>query len=118
MAVANNVQTALGTTSFELPIVPQVNTYQLEFVNITDINQVYASSTTFPIVNVAQSASSTATTPGPTGTAATSSASTRSATSASSSASASATSAASNSALGLQAPALAGGFLAMLAALL
>ncbi|CAE6512601.1 unnamed protein product [Rhizoctonia solani] len=118
MAVANNVQTSLGTTSFELPIVPEANTYVVEFVNITDVNQIYATSTTFPIVNVAQSASASATTPASTGTAATSSASTRSVTSASSTASASATSAASNSAFGLQVPALAGGFLAMLAALL
>ncbi|CUA67516.1 hypothetical protein RSOLAG22IIIB_07406 [Rhizoctonia solani] len=122
MAIANNVQTALGTTSLELPIVPEVNTYQLEFVNISDINQVYASSTTFPVVNVAQSASSTATTPASTGSAATSIVSSSSRASASSTASAaasaSATSTASNGALGLQAPAIAGGFLAMLAALL
>ncbi|CUA78377.1 hypothetical protein RSOLAG22IIIB_07037 [Rhizoctonia solani] len=122
MAIANNVQTALGTTSFELPIVPEVNTYVVEFVNITDVNQVFATSTTFPVVNVAQSASSTATTPASTGSAATSIVSSSSRASASSTASAaasaSATSAASNGALCLQAPVIAGGFLAMLAALL
>ncbi|CAE7211161.1 unnamed protein product, partial [Rhizoctonia solani] len=116
MAIANNVQTPLGTTSLELPIVPEVNTYVIEFVNITDINQVYATSTTFPVVNVAQSASTTATTPAATGTAATSSASTSSAASASSIAPT--TTATPNGALGLQAPAVAGSFLAMLAALL
>ncbi|CAE6487963.1 unnamed protein product [Rhizoctonia solani] len=120
MAIANNVQTPLGTTSFELPIVPEVNTYVVEFVNITDVNQVYVTSTTFPVVNVAQSASVTATTPAATGSAATSGASTRSTASASSTAPASTTSAASNTngALGLQVPTIAGGFLAMLAALL
>ncbi|CAE6396868.1 hypothetical protein ACGC1H_007373 [Rhizoctonia solani] len=122
MAIANNVQTPLGTTTFELPIVPEVNTYVIEFINVTDVNQVYATSTTFPVVNVAQSASTTATIPATTGSAATSAAtsaaSTRSSASTSSTAAASATSAASNSALGLQPPALAGGFLAMLAALL
>ncbi|KDN39300.1 hypothetical protein RSAG8_08935, partial [Rhizoctonia solani AG-8 WAC10335] len=118
MAIANNVQTPLGTTSFELPIVPEVNTYQVEFVNISDVNQVFASSTTFAVVNVAQSASATATAPASTGTASTSGASTRSTASASSTAPASTTSAASNGALGLQAPAVAGGFLAILAALI
>ncbi|CAE6444609.1 unnamed protein product [Rhizoctonia solani] len=123
MAIANNVQTALGTTSLELPIVPEVNTYQLEFVNISDINQVFASSTTFPVVNVAQSASSTATTPASTGSVITSIVSSSSRASASSTTSASATSASataagSNGALGLQPPAIAGGLLAMLAALL
>ncbi|CAE6431125.1 unnamed protein product [Rhizoctonia solani] len=122
MAIANNVQTPLGTTSFELPIVPEVNTYVIEFINVTDVNQIYATSNTFGVVNVAQTASTTATTPAVTGTAASSSAtsavSTRSTASTSSTAAASATSAASNSALGMQVPALAGGVLAMLAALL
>ncbi|KAG9122727.1 hypothetical protein FRC07_000761, partial [Ceratobasidium sp. 392] len=49
LAVANNVNTALGTTSFLLPPVPDATTYQIEFVNVTNINQVYASSGTFPI---------------------------------------------------------------------
>ncbi|CAE6447117.1 unnamed protein product [Rhizoctonia solani] len=115
MAIANNVQTAAGTTSFELPIVPEVNTYQIECVNISDINQVYASSATFPVVNVAQSASSTATIPATT---ATSSASTSSVSSTTSTSAPASTTSATNGALGLQVPAAAGAFLAMLALLL
>ncbi|KAJ1302480.1 hypothetical protein OPQ81_002798 [Rhizoctonia solani] len=121
MAIANNVQTPLGTTSFELPIVPEATTYQLEFVNITDVNQVYASSATFPIVNVAQSASTTATTPASTGAATTSRASTSSTTSATSTIAPGTTatpSANNNGAASLQIPVAAAGFLAMLAALL
>ncbi|CAE6454868.1 unnamed protein product [Rhizoctonia solani] len=120
MAIANNVQTALGTTSFELPIVPEVNTYQIEFVNISDINQVYASSATFPVVNVAQSASATATATATTSgvtTVTTIFASSSTSSTNSTAAPASSTSA-TNGVLGLQVPAVAGGFLAMLAALL
>ncbi|KAB5590504.1 hypothetical protein CTheo_6053 [Ceratobasidium theobromae] len=114
LAVANNVNTALGTYSFLLPPVPDAATYQIEFVNVTNINQVYASSTTFAIRNVAQAATSSA---GTAGTITSASTRTGSSTSSTSTAPAS-TSSSTNSALGLEAPVLAVGVLAGLAAFL
>ncbi|GAB1525668.1 hypothetical protein RhiTH_008831 [Rhizoctonia solani] len=118
MAIANNVQTAAGTASFELPIVPQVQTYVIEFVNISDINQVYASSTTFPVVDVPQSASASVTATTPSATSATSTITTSTVSSSSSTAAPASTSPVTNGALGLQAPAVIAGLLAMLAVLL
>ncbi|KAG8689392.1 hypothetical protein FRC09_012445 [Ceratobasidium sp. 395] len=113
LAVANNVNTSAGTHSFELPPVPAATTYQLEFVNVTDINQVYATSATFPIVNQAQAATSSAATSGTvTGTP-----SSRAPSSAST-APASTTSSAPNAALGLNIPVLTAFFFAGLATLL
>ncbi|ELU44107.1 hypothetical protein AG1IA_01862 [Rhizoctonia solani AG-1 IA] len=114
-AAANNVQTAAGTASFELPIVPQVQTYVIEFVNISDINQVYASSTTFPVVDVPQSASASVTATTPSATSATSTITTSTVSSSSSTAAPASTSPVTNGALGLQAPAVIAGLLAMLA---
>ncbi|KAF8595830.1 hypothetical protein BDV93DRAFT_528397 [Ceratobasidium sp. AG-I] len=115
LAVANNIKSSEGSHSFLLPPVPAANTYQLEFVNVTNINQVYATSGTFPIVNSAQAATSSgaaSNTITGTGTGSSSSAS------ATSSAPASATSAAANSAAGLHVPAVAALFLAGVAVLL
>ncbi|KAG8786107.1 hypothetical protein FRC12_016911 [Ceratobasidium sp. 428] len=113
LAVANNVNTSAGTYSFLLPPVPDATTYQIEFVNVTNINQVFASSATFPIVNQAQATTSSAATSGTvTGTP-----SSRAPSSASS-APASTTSPAPNAALGLNIPVLTAFFFAGLATLL
>ncbi|KAG8733641.1 hypothetical protein FRC10_012230 [Ceratobasidium sp. 414] len=60
LAVTNNINTSAGTYSFQLPPVLDVTTYQCEFVNVTNINQVYATSIMFPIVNQAQAITSPA----------------------------------------------------------
>ncbi|QRV80050.1 GPI-anchored small secreted protein [Ceratobasidium sp. AG-Ba] len=111
LAVANNVNTSAGTHSFELPPVPAANTYQIEFVNVTNINQIYASSATFPIVNRAQ-AGTTSSVNTVTGTPSSISASP------SSTAPTTTTSAAANAALGLGVPSVTAVFFAGLAALL
>ncbi|KAG8740830.1 hypothetical protein FRC10_003858 [Ceratobasidium sp. 414] len=92
---------------------PTSTTYQLEFVNVTNINQAYATSVTFPIVNQAQSTTS----PGANSDAMTSP-SPSTLLSATSAAPASTTSAAPNTALALNIPAVAPMFFACLAALL
>ncbi|KAG9084775.1 hypothetical protein FRC06_003905 [Ceratobasidium sp. 370] len=112
LAIANNVNTSAGTHSLQLPPVPDATTYQLEFVNVTNINQVYATSVTFPIVNQAQPTTSPAASSGTvTGTSLSASGS------ATSTVPASTASAAPNAALALNIPAVAPIFFASLALL-
>ncbi|KAI5998299.1 hypothetical protein EDD15DRAFT_2409361 [Pisolithus albus] len=59
-AISNNVQTSLGTITLELPQVPVDTNYQLEAINPSNINDVYATSSTFSI-GAATSSSNTAT---------------------------------------------------------
>ncbi|KAJ7724356.1 hypothetical protein B0H16DRAFT_1596482 [Mycena metata] len=49
IAIANNVDPTLDTLAIELPVVPADDGYTLEFVNITNINQVFATSPDFSI---------------------------------------------------------------------
>ncbi|KZT58311.1 hypothetical protein CALCODRAFT_242167 [Calocera cornea HHB12733] len=49
LAVGNNVPTANGEFTFELPQVPPGDGYELQFVNISDINIVYATSGLFTV---------------------------------------------------------------------
>ncbi|KAJ7607619.1 hypothetical protein DFH06DRAFT_1249771 [Mycena polygramma] len=62
IAISNNVDPSLDTITVELPIVPAGDGYTLEFVNITDINQVFATSADFSIAAPA-SASASASSP-------------------------------------------------------
>ncbi|THH09820.1 hypothetical protein EW146_g8565 [Bondarzewia mesenterica] len=48
-AIANNVQPSLGSITIQLPAVPPGDGYTLEAVNITDINQVFATTGGFSI---------------------------------------------------------------------
>ncbi|KIN99984.1 hypothetical protein M404DRAFT_777224 [Pisolithus tinctorius Marx 270] len=41
-AIANNVQTSLGTLTLQLPQVPVDTNYQLEAINPSNVNDVYA----------------------------------------------------------------------------
>ncbi|KAI6139996.1 hypothetical protein BKA82DRAFT_4220139 [Pisolithus tinctorius] len=59
-AIANNVQTSLGTLTLQLPQVPVDTNYQLEAINPSNVNDVYATSSTFSI-GAATSSSNTAT---------------------------------------------------------
>ncbi|KAJ7167085.1 hypothetical protein C8R46DRAFT_1096014 [Mycena filopes] len=56
IAIANNVDPTLDTLTIELPIVPADSGYTLEFVNITNINQVFATSPDFSIAAAPSSA--------------------------------------------------------------
>ncbi|KDQ62907.1 hypothetical protein JAAARDRAFT_43997 [Jaapia argillacea MUCL 33604] len=60
-AIGNNLQPGLGTYSFTMPTVPIGDGYTLEAVNISNINQIYASSGDFAI---AQAPSTTASSTG------------------------------------------------------
>jgi len=51
IAVANNVQTSLGTLTLGLPGVPAASGYTLTFVDIFNINNVYATSRTFALTS-------------------------------------------------------------------
>ncbi|KAJ7719988.1 hypothetical protein DFH07DRAFT_309549 [Mycena maculata] len=69
-AIANNVKASLGTLNVSLPTVAPGDGYTLEFVNITNINQKYGTSPSFSIAAApSTTASSTATSPGTSGTA-------------------------------------------------
>ncbi|KAI6135927.1 hypothetical protein F5141DRAFT_1671 [Pisolithus sp. B1] len=59
-AISNNVQTSLGTITLELPQVPVDTDYQLEAIDPSNVNDVYATSSTFSI-GAATSSSNTAT---------------------------------------------------------
>ncbi|KAI6030009.1 hypothetical protein EDC04DRAFT_3115746, partial [Pisolithus marmoratus] len=59
-AIANNVQTSLGTLTIQLPQVPVDTNYQLEAIDPSNVNDVYATSSTFSI-GAATSTSNTAT---------------------------------------------------------
>ncbi|KAG6330914.1 hypothetical protein ID866_8175 [Astraeus odoratus] len=48
-AIANNVQTSLGTITITLPQVPVDSNYQLEAINPSNVNDIYATSSTFSI---------------------------------------------------------------------
>ncbi|KAF7365734.1 hypothetical protein MVEN_00447200 [Mycena venus] len=58
IAIANNVDPTLNQITVELPIVPGGDQYTLEFVNITDINQVFAMSGDFSIAAAASPSAS------------------------------------------------------------
>ncbi|KAI6119719.1 hypothetical protein EDD16DRAFT_923084 [Pisolithus croceorrhizus] len=60
-AISNNVQTSLGTITLELPQVPVDTDYQLEAIDPSNVNDVYATSSSFSI-GAATSSSNTATT--------------------------------------------------------
>ncbi|KAI0005542.1 hypothetical protein BJV74DRAFT_880776 [Russula compacta] len=49
IAIGNNVQTSLGTITVNLPNVPATDGYTLEAVQVSNINEVYATSNTFSI---------------------------------------------------------------------
>ncbi|KAJ7307957.1 hypothetical protein DFH08DRAFT_491667 [Mycena albidolilacea] len=53
IAIANNVDPTLDQVTVELPIVPGEDQYTLEFVNITNINQIFATSAQFSIAAAA-----------------------------------------------------------------
>ncbi|KAK7007514.1 hypothetical protein R3P38DRAFT_3027723 [Favolaschia claudopus] len=57
-ALANNVDPTLNQLTIELPLVPAGDGYTLEFVNITNINQIFAMSSDFSIAAVSSSQSS------------------------------------------------------------
>ncbi|KAJ6592855.1 hypothetical protein B0H19DRAFT_1279595 [Mycena capillaripes] len=64
IAIANNVDPAKGNINVTLPMVPPGGGYTLEFVNITDIDQTYATSDEFsiaPPMSTTESSSATAT---------------------------------------------------------
>ncbi|EPQ60277.1 hypothetical protein GLOTRDRAFT_108878 [Gloeophyllum trabeum ATCC 11539] len=61
-AIANNVQPGQGSLSLTLPIVPAGDGYSLEAVNVTNINQVYASSGDFSIAPASSTTSSASST--------------------------------------------------------
>jgi len=69
-AIANNIITTSGSITLTLPVVPVGDNYQLNAVNIGNINDVYASTSSFSIGASPSSASSAAssTTTGHTGT--------------------------------------------------
>ncbi|KAJ7637809.1 hypothetical protein B0H17DRAFT_1216967 [Mycena rosella] len=48
-AIANNVNPAANTLTLQIPSVPTGDGYTIEFVNVTDINNVYATSGSFSI---------------------------------------------------------------------
>ncbi|KAF8588375.1 hypothetical protein K439DRAFT_1335374, partial [Ramaria rubella] len=48
-ALANNVATTQGSISFSLPVVPPGSGYTIEFVNIGNINQIFATSASFSV---------------------------------------------------------------------
>ncbi|KAI9566300.1 hypothetical protein HD554DRAFT_2116999 [Boletus coccyginus] len=56
-AIANNVQTALGTLTIQLPQVPVQGGYSLEAIATNDINQVLSQSGTFSIGGASSSSS-------------------------------------------------------------
>ncbi|KAJ7459247.1 hypothetical protein FB451DRAFT_1046205, partial [Mycena latifolia] len=58
--IANNVNPSTNSLTIGLPSVPAEDGYTLEFVNITDINQVYATSPSFSIGAEVSSSASTA----------------------------------------------------------
>ncbi|KAJ7915802.1 hypothetical protein B0H13DRAFT_389199 [Mycena leptocephala] len=67
IAIANNVNPATGSLVVNLPVVPSDSGYTLQFVNITDINQVYDTSPEFsiaPPVSTTESSSASATASG------------------------------------------------------
>ncbi|KAJ7816030.1 hypothetical protein B0H13DRAFT_2683580 [Mycena leptocephala] len=69
IAIANNVDPTLDQTTVELPIVPVGDQYTLQFVNITDINQIFATSGDFSIAAAASPSSTVSTaSPSPTST--------------------------------------------------
>ncbi|KAJ7849769.1 hypothetical protein B0H13DRAFT_2674659 [Mycena leptocephala] len=61
IAIANNVDPKLDQTTVELPIVPAGDQYTLQFVNITDINQIFATSGDFSIAAAASPSSTVST---------------------------------------------------------
>ncbi|PCH34083.1 hypothetical protein WOLCODRAFT_22446 [Wolfiporia cocos MD-104 SS10] len=63
-AIANNLNPSDGFATFTLPIVPAGSGYTLEAVNVTDINQVYASSGDFAVAQTPSSTSSSTTSSG------------------------------------------------------
>ncbi|KAF8341644.1 uncharacterized protein EI90DRAFT_3285699 [Cantharellus anzutake] len=62
IAVQNNVQPNLGSVSFELPDLPPGNGYFVQFVNVANVNQVYATSVSFPITDNPITTTTTSTT--------------------------------------------------------
>ncbi|KAI6138461.1 hypothetical protein BKA82DRAFT_3137601 [Pisolithus tinctorius] len=70
-AIANNVGSALTTLTLELPQVPVGTSYQLQGINVSDVNDVYATSPSFsigpaPSSNTTTTTTTTTTTPGAT----------------------------------------------------
>ncbi|KAJ7832955.1 hypothetical protein B0H13DRAFT_2679039 [Mycena leptocephala] len=61
IAIANNVDPTLDQTTVELPIVPAGDQYTLQFANITDINQIFATSGDFSIAAAASPSSTVST---------------------------------------------------------
>ncbi|CAL1694356.1 unnamed protein product [Somion occarium] len=62
LALGNNVDTSSGTLSFALGVVPASSGYTLQAVNVTNINQIFAESAPFSIldpISTSSSASST-----------------------------------------------------------
>ncbi|KAH7914560.1 hypothetical protein BJ138DRAFT_1143707 [Hygrophoropsis aurantiaca] len=57
-AISNNVQTSLGTLTFEMPQVPPGDGYTLEAINTANVNDVYSTSGDFAI-GAASTASTT-----------------------------------------------------------
>jgi len=67
-ALANNVDPSLNTITIQCPIVPTGSDYTVEAVNIGNINQVYATSSSFFIGATVSSSVSSSTTVSTTGT--------------------------------------------------
>ncbi|CAE6396888.1 hypothetical protein ACGC1H_007372 [Rhizoctonia solani] len=61
LAIAANVPSALGSFELDLPTVPVSQTYQVLFVDPTDLSQILASSSIFPITNSPNATSATIT---------------------------------------------------------
>ncbi|KIP11768.1 hypothetical protein PHLGIDRAFT_33240 [Phlebiopsis gigantea 11061_1 CR5-6] len=59
-AIANNVNPSLGSISMTLPSVPPGDGYTIEAVNITNINQIFATSGSFTVAPTVSSTSSSA----------------------------------------------------------
>ncbi|EUC53517.1 ser-thr-rich glycosyl-phosphatidyl-inositol-anchored membrane family protein, partial [Rhizoctonia solani AG-3 Rhs1AP] len=58
LAIAANVPSALGSFELDLPTVPVSQTYQVLFVDPTDLSQILATSSIFPITNSPNATSS------------------------------------------------------------
>jgi hypothetical protein len=59
LAIGSNVDASFGTTTINLPNVPVADGYTIEFVDISNINSVFASSSPFSIGAVSQTLSTT-----------------------------------------------------------
>ncbi|KAJ7689196.1 hypothetical protein B0H17DRAFT_643852 [Mycena rosella] len=59
MAIANSVDPATGSITVNLPIIPAAGDYTLKFVNVTDINDVFAESAPFSVAAPVSTSEST-----------------------------------------------------------